>query len=558
MPGAWPLKFAVEVGTGMIDDDLNDKVSPSMEEYWAIIQRRRWHILIPTFLFWAIALSGSWLIPPTYESEALVLIEQQKVPEQYVIPNVTVNLQDRLKSMTQQILSRTRLQSTIDHFHLYQGRRRWALNQSKDPIEQMRKDITIDLVEAPGRPGQLTAFKIRYSADTPQLAQQVNGELASLFIDENLKSQQELSEGTTAFLQSQLADARAKLEVQEAKVRAFKANHFGNLPSQVETNVQILTGLQSQLQNVQKALDTANQQRLYLESLQQEYQSIQANLDNGKTSVALPSALNKDLLDARQKLQEAQLRYTDDHPDVIKLQDKVSRLEKLQQQADSQDVAQDVASKSPRPTSGIDPGAAIEVQRGSTTPMMQTQSQLKANRLEIQNYQQREKTIEADIAAYQARLNSTPATEQELADISRGYEESKANYNSLLQKQNQSQLATSLQERQQGEEFHTLDPPSLPVRPAAPNHLLFSIGGMILGCTMGVGLTAFLEATDARVRHEKDLADIVPVKVLIGIPYLDAPGEDRSRVVFQRMEFAAATALAFLMFVGNLYAFYKS
>jgi succinoglycan biosynthesis transport protein ExoP len=539
----------------MMDEELDEKTSRGWQEYWAIVLRRRWYILLPIFVLWASAWVVSWLIPATYQSEALVLIEQQKVPEQYVIPNVSVNMQDRLKSMTQQILSRTRLQSTISHFDLYQTRPRWAFMQAQDPIEQMRKDITIELVEAPGRPGQLTAFKIRYSANTPQLAQKVNGELTSLFINENLKSQQQLSEGTTAFLQSQLANARARLEEQEVKVRAFKANHLGNLPSQMETNVQILSGLQSQLQSAQRALDAANQQRLYLESLQQEYQSIQANLDNGKTNVALPGALNKDLLDARQKLQEAQLRYTDDHPDVIKLQDKVSKLEKLQQEADSQDVA----SKSPpRPTSGIDPGAAIEVQRGSTTPMMQTQSQLKANRLEIQNYQQREKTIEADIAAYQARLNSTPATEQELADISRGYEESKANYNSLLQKQNQSQLATSLEERQQGEQFHTLDPPSLPVGPSAPNHLLFSIGGMILGCAMGVGLTAFLEVTDARVRHEKDLADIVPVKILIGIPYLDAPGEDRSRVLFQRMEFAAAAALAFLMLVGNLYAFYKS
>lgn len=538
----------------MFDDELDEKASRSLAEYWTIIYRRRWYILLPFFVLWASAWVLSWLIPATYQSEALVLIEQQKVPEQYVVPNVTVNMQDRLNSMTQQILSRTRLQSTISHFHLYQTRPHGAFMQARDPIEQMRKDITIELVEAPGRPGQLTAFKIRYSADTPQLAQKVNGELTSLFINENLKSQQQLSEGTTAFLQSQLADARAKLEEQEVKVRAFKANHLGNLPSQMETNVQILAGLQAQLQSAQRALDGANQQKLYLESLQQEYQSIQASLDNGKSTLSSPDTLNKELLDARQKLQEAQLRYTEDHPDVIKLRDRVSKLENLKKDRESQAST----SKPVRVTSEIDPGAAAEVQRGATTPMMQIQSQLKANRLEIQNYQQREKTIEADIAAYQARLNSIPATEQELADISRGYEESKANYNSLLQKQNQSQLATSLEQRQQGEQFHTLDPPSLPVRPSAPNHLLFSIGGMILGCAIGVGLTAFLEVTDARVRHEKDLTDIVPVKVLIGIPHLDAPGEDRSRVVFQRMEFAAAAALGFLMFFGNLYAFYKS
>jgi polysaccharide biosynthesis transport protein len=538
----------------MFDDELDEKPSRSLAEYWTIIYRRRWYILLPIFLLWASAWVLSWLIPATYQSEALVLIEQQKVPEQYVIPNVTANMQDRLKSMTQQILSRTRLQSTISHFDLYQTRPRWAFMQAQDPIEQMRKDIMIELVEAPGRPGQLTAFKIRYSANTPQLAQKVNGELTSLFINENLKSQQQLSEGTTAFLQSQLADARAKLEEQEVKVRAFKANHLGKLPSQMETNVQILAGLQAQLQSAQRALDGANQQKLYLESLQQEYQSIQASLDNGKSTVSSPDTLNKELLDARQKLQEAQLRYTEDHPDVIKLRDKVSKLEKLKQDLETQVST----SKPARVTSEIDPGAAVEVQRGATTPMMQVQSQLKANRLEIQNYQQREKSIEADIAEYQARLNSTPSTEQELADISRGYEESKANYNSLLQKQNQSQLATSLEERQQGGQFHTLDPPSLPTRPSAPNHLLFSIGGLMLGLAVGAGVTTFLETTDARVRREKDLEDIIPVKVLIGVPYLDTPGEDRSRILFRRIELGAVLAMAFLVLVGNLYAFYKS
>jgi uncharacterized protein involved in exopolysaccharide biosynthesis len=230
-------------------------------------------------------------------------------------------------------------------------------------------------------------------------------------------------------------------------------------------------------------------------------------------------------------------------------------MEKLKQNIDSEIAANEKSVKTP---SDVDPGAAAEVQRGSTSPMMQIQSQLKANRLEIQNYQQQEKKIESDIAAYQARLNLTPETEQELADISRGYEESKANYNSLLQKQNESQLATSLEQRQQGEQFRILDPPSLPERPSAPNHLLISIAGLMLGLAVGAGLTALLEMINVLVRQEKDLEDAVPLKVLIGIPHLDVPGEDRSRVLLRRIEIGAAVVMAIVMLVGNLYAFYKS
>lgn len=539
-----------------MDDELDLKPSRSLGEYWSIVQRRRWYVILPIFLFWAVAWTGSWLVPTVYQSDALILVEQQKVPEQYVVPNVNVNLQDRLQSMTQQILSRTRLQSTINRFHLYEAGRRDAFSRADDPVEQMRKDITIDLVEAPGHPGQLTAFKIRYSAGTPQLAQQVNSELTSLFIDENLKSQQQLSESTTAFLQSQLLDARAKLEEQEAKVRAFKAKHFGNLPTQVETNVQILSGMQNQLQNTQRAIDAANQQKLYLESMLQEYQSIQTSLGNGNSTVASPDTLNSDLFDSRQKLQEAQTRYTEDHPDVVKLKDRVAKLEKLRQDIDSEIATK--AKNTEKTTSDVDPATAVGVQRGSTSPMMQIQSQLKANRLEIQNYQGREKKIESDIATYQTRLNLTPGTEQELADISRGYEESRSNYNSLLQKQNQSQLATSLEQHQQGEQFHVLDPPSFPPRPSAPNHLFISLAGLMLGFSVGAGLTAFLEFTDVRVRQERDLEDIVPIKLLVGIPHLDVPGEDRSRIRFRRIELGAGVVMAILILVGNLFAFYKS
>ena len=188
---------------------------------------------------------------------------------------------------------------------------------------------------------------------------------------------------------------------------------------------------------------------------------------------------------------------------------------------------------------------------------MQLRSQLKANALEIQNYQHRERSIESEMAAYKARLNITPETEQELADISRGYEESKANYASLLQKQNQSQLATSLSQRQQGEQFRVLDPPSLPEKPATPNHLLWSLGGLVFGGIVGVGLILFQELTNVRVRQEKDLSELVPARVLVCIPHLGTPEEAQFAVASRRREVAAAVAMVLLMVAGNFYAFYK-
>jgi len=536
-----------------VAEELDEPVFLSWDEYWAIAVRRRWWILLPLFLVWAAVWGVSWLLPVSYQSESLILVEQQKVPDQYVVPNVTSDLQQRLQSLTEQILSRTRLQATIDRLGLY-SRNGGSLN-SGDPVEQMRSDIKIELVSAPDHPGEYTAFKMRYSAGSPELAQRVNGELSSLFIAENVNTQRQLSENTTAFLESQLAEARVRMAEQEAKVAGFKEKHLGELPSQLESNMQILAGLQSQLQSAQQTMDAARQQKLYLESLVQQYQAVQASQVNSADSgTAPPQTLETELADMRLKLQDLRSRYTDGHPDVVSLKEKIAQTERLQKQTASEMAAR---QKDAKTASAADPAPLPGASAGSPSPIMQVQSQLKANQLEISNIEQHEKDLESQITGYQARLNLTPETEQELTAISRGYEESKTNYNSLLQKQMQSQLATSLEQRQQGEQFRIVDPPSLPKKPSAPNHLWFSLGGLFAGICLGLGLTAVLEMTNVRIRKEKDLLGIVPASVLVGIPHLNTPGETRSSLLRWWTEIGAATALVILIVLGNLYALYK-
>ena len=213
--------------------------------------------------------------------------------------------------------------------------------------------------------------------------------------------------------------------------------------------------------------------------------------------------------------------------------------------------------KAPKTPSTIDPATAEELQGGSPVPMMQVQSQLKANELEILNDEQHKKDLEAKIADYQTRLNLTPTTQQELTSISRGYEESKANYNCLQQKEMQSQLATSLEHQQQGEQFRVVDPSSLPKKPSAPNHLLFSLGGLIAGLVLGLGLASILEMVDVRVRGEKDLEGIIPARLLVGIPRLNTGRDKTSSPVRWRTELGTAMVLILLMVLGNLYAFYR-
>src|SRR5215469_8236248 len=218
--------------------------SRSLEQHWDMVRRRRWWLILPVFAIWAMVWGISWFLPAYYKSETLILVEQQKIPEQYVVSNVAGDLQDRLQSMTQQIMSRTRLLRIIDQFNLYGGSRRLTPEQI---VERMRKDIEIQLVQAPGHKDDLSAFRVSYSSRDPRIAQQVTNELTSLFIEDNLETRRQQSQSTTGFLDSQMQEARQKLSDQEERVRDFKSHYLGELPTQMQSNVQILTGLQARL-----------------------------------------------------------------------------------------------------------------------------------------------------------------------------------------------------------------------------------------------------------------------------------------------------------------------
>jgi uncharacterized protein involved in exopolysaccharide biosynthesis len=276
---------------------------------------------------------------------------------------------------------------------------------------------------------------------------------------------------------------------------------------------------------------------------------------SGDSTITSPQALTQELMTLKLELAKLHAQYTEDYPDIIGLKERIAKTEKLKKQMDDESAAAlDAAqtAKSPNPAE-----AATGKNASTTLSMMQAQSQYKVVQVEIQNFEEHEKSLESQISSYQARLNMTPETEQKLAEVSRGYEESKSNYDSLLQKQMQSQLATSLQQRQQGEQFRVIDPPSMPDKPSAPNHFLISLGGLGGGFALGIGLIALRELLDVRVRQEKDLDDIVAVRVLVGIPRLSNPQENYFRTMVKWAERGAITLMVIVMAAGNLYSFYK-
>ena len=510
----------------MSDELLEEKPAETFDwqRYLALVRRRSWCFLIPLFVGWITVWGISWMLPSTFRSGTLILVEQPTVPSQYVVSNVPDNLQDRLQSITQQILSRTRLLRIVEAQNLYPGdRKRFTPDEV---VERMRKDIQIELVRSPGT-DQLTAFNIYYSSRNGRVAQQVTTELTSLFISENLEARQEQSENTTQFLQSQLEVARSSLAAQEAKVREFKDQHLGDLPGQLQTNLQILSGLQTQLGSEQDAFNRAKQQGIYLESLLGQYRTIQRSTRAGNNNAVGLPVLDQELDKLKAQLADLSSHYTDRHPDVRKMKEQIAKTERMKQQ-----IAANLKSSAPDDSKaneafGAAPRDAAEMR--DMSPMVELESQLKVNHVEVANRERAIQELQAKIGEYQARLNREPLREQQLTDLTRNYDQSRANYDSLLKKKNDSELATSLERRQQGEHFRILDPPSLPVKPYSPNRVKLSGIGLLIGLVLGAVGVAGSELIDDRLYSEEELKKLLPVAIISEIPTIVTIQEERAQ-----------------------------
>ncbi len=499
-------------------DDLPEETSIDVREYWALLVRRRWYLTIPIFVLGLAGFAVSLILPVRYESEAVILIEQQKVPAEYVTSNILTDLQHRLDAMTQEIMSRPRLQNLIEQFGLYPRER--ATKTIDDVVDKMRKDIDVEMVQAVGsKRNDLTAFRIRFRAGTPQMAQRVTDELTSLFINQNIQERTQQSVSTTQFLESQLAEAHKSLLDQEQRLREFKLRNLGELPQQEQGNLHVLNSLQSQLQIMAAAQDRAEQQKVYLESMRSQHMEMLKALEaRGQAPGAPPppDPLETRLQEEERILAILKTKYADRHPDVIAAEEHVAATKLLVEKQNAERAKEAKTAVAEARNSPETDQALIDIE-----------SRLKAVDVEIAKSKEAADELRNKIRDMQTRLARTPVREQELAEVTRNYENSKAYYESLLQKKLGSELATNLEKRQQGEQFSLLDPPTLPHKPEEPNRLMIVGLGWLAGIGLGIGLIAGREIIDGTVRGARDVAYAKAATIVVSVPRLRTPGQIR-------------------------------
>lgn len=524
------------------DLDLLDEKPSARSNYAAILKRRRWYILAPLLLCGFLGSIVSQVWPLLYKSQALILVEQQKVPEQYVTPNVIISLQNRLDGMTQQILSRTRLQQLIDQFGLY-ARERAGLTMD-ELVDKMREHVNVQLVQTLGQQGGVSGFRITYSGQSARTAQRVTNELTSLFIDEGLRQRTQQSTNTTQFLEGQLNNSQAELAVQEQRLREYKMQFLGELPQQEQGNLQILSSLEAQLYATEAAMQRAEQQKTYLEAMNYQYRALnEIKLAADGTVVAdgtppkSPAVVHAEttLLDLEKQLVELRSVYADGYPKVLQLEAQVAAIRKRKAELEAEDAVRFSAF----PKNGTD--VTGERPTAARLSLAEIDSRLKASEVEIANQAKDVAELHKQIETVRDRVKMTPVREQQLAEITRTYENSRAQYQSLLQKKLQSELASNLEKRQGGEQFRVLDPASLPEKPEGRLRILGL--GWLAGLCIGIAIAALREFTGGCVNDDRDvkLATSLPI---FRIPVIRTPREEYRRRVQFVAEIAAVILLA--------------
>lgn len=518
---------------------INPEKSFNIHDYTEIFLRRIWYIAIPFVVILTGAILYAFYSPKIYRTATLVLVTPQKVPETFVRPTVTSKIEDRLQSIAQEIMSRTRLERIISEFKLYSEE---AKSLSREEIvELMQKKIQVEIKSKEGY------FTISYIGEDPRVVAMVTNKLASLFIEENLKLREQQAQGTTEFLSIELNATKVKLEEQEKAITNFRRQFIGELPEQREANLRVFDQLQLHYQRVSENLRAAQDRKLVIQKQLSDTELLIASAVPSTPALPIPpgfqpKAMGKmdpqeiQLEQLKNSLTEFQANYTEKHPDILILKKKIAdleskigkaRLEKELEEKKASEQKQDSAS--PIIVSQL-PAPKIETKKEEKEERVdvklnprykEMESQLIATELEIQRLREEEAKVRAQINQYRERIEKTPIREQAMTLLTRDYQNTKEAYQSLLKKSDEAQQAENLERRQKGEQFKVLDPARIPEKPFKPDIPKIILFGFLLGMGSGFGLAFSREQMDRSFRDAEDLEAALGFKVLANIPKIE-------------------------------------
>jgi polysaccharide biosynthesis transport protein len=551
-----------------------------LDEIKGIIRRRRGPFLIVFFSVVIIAGVIALVWPPTYLSKATILVESQQIPQDYVKSAITTYVEERLEVIKQQVMSRTKLQEIIDQFGLYSGdKERYT---SSEIIEEMRKDIKLETISAnvmnerTGRESEATiAFSLSYSGDSPATVQKVANKLASLYLEQNIKSREEQVSNTTTFLEQELAELQTKVDDIQNKISAFKSAHYGALPESSSLNLNSMTQLERQLDQNKAQVTSLQERKIYLEGqLANISPSTSLTTSDGKTA---PNPQER-LKYLRTELTSLKGVYNDAHPDMIRIEKTIKELEsETAGSEDYKDMAkrlEDLTNQRATMKEKLTPQhpdliridqeiqtltdklkkadtekivKGINAEEPDNPAYINISTQIRTAEMDIESLVKEQKVIQAELGNYQKRMENSPLIEKEYNNLTRDYETSKYKYNEIMNKLMEARVAQGMEEKQKGERFTIIDNAQLPEKPSKPNRLAIALIGFVLAIGGAVGLAAFQESVDDSFKTSLELARFLKAPVLSAMPLIVSEEEHRRDRI--RISLIAAGSLCIIIAV---------
>jgi polysaccharide chain length determinant protein (PEP-CTERM system associated) len=521
-------------------------------DFAAMAWRRIW-LIIGGLVFGAYtALLVSSQLQDSFQSEMLIQVIPQRVPDSYVQSTVTMRTEERLNALSQQVLSRTALEALINEMNLYSERRlRLPL---QDVVDLMRRDVRVDPVGGSNR--EADAFYVRFTYTDREIATKVTERLGGLFIDLNAKDRGQLAQATNDFLESQLAETRRQLEAQEQKLEEFRQRNAGRLPTQLESNMQAIQSTQLNIQAQVESLARDRDRKLMFERLLRD-----AELEltaappppppvpspdkggDGGTSVALPAS--QQLAAAQDALARLLLRLKPEHPDVARTKRIIAELEAR--------VAHEASEAKPTEGSPSVTQAPLSVEAaGRRERVRQMRADIESLDRQIAFKETDEKRLRDTLAVYQSRIEQIPGVESEWIALTRDYKTQQAAYESLLAKSEQSRVAVELERRQIGEQFRVLDSARPPVHPIGIRRLQVNGIGAAAGLLLGLAVSALLELRDRTFHSVQDVEDVLQLPIIAHLPFVMIDADHRRRRRLRMMAGVAVLVVA----VAGAYGFW--
>ncbi len=501
-----------------------------VEDYIDIVRRHRGWIFGPFLLSLVASVVGVFLWPDTYESQAIIKITPQQIPESMVQSSINQAMYDRIQSMEQTIESRAVLTTMINNFGLYTRERNRA--PIEDVIDEMKGKISIVPINNTAGGGSnhsIPAFAVKFKYEDKHKTQQVVQDLVSRFMDENQRYQSNSTSETTQFMKDTLDQAGKNLEAIETKLAAFRAEHNGQLPDQVSGNYQSLQALQSQLAVLEASISRANQEKLQFENnlriLHDQIEQLKKTpLSQDQTQI---NHRNDKLADAERDVQQMEdhlrlmrQRYSETMPDIKIAEAQLKIAQDKRDNLLKEDAEQKKAEAKPDAPKVMSPGVVREI-RDKEALSQQTQAAIEAKDLEISDADKAMKRASDSMKLYAGRIESVPLGEKEYDDLLREQAAAKEEYLQLQQRLEKAQISQEMQNRNQGERLEILDPPSLPTSPTEPKRpLVISIGAGI-GLLLGVVVAGAREVKDTALKNLKDVRAYTQMAILGSIPLLE-------------------------------------